>query len=195
MCSGPLDFFKQNSVFPGFPPLPSWTTEAHLPCTALNDLPSMVLASMEGPGVLFRKLGLSVTRQAQLLEKKQDLLGAKVWASTQMPLCWLPLLQPPATEGTLPETSQEVVLRRCSLHARNLCSDSCPCCLLRVFKTSIVEVVVIVASRTCSCFQSDLNWASCTFCPVNRRSYVIYEEVEGHLRTRKIVAEDRATSP
>jgi hypothetical protein len=77
---------------------------------------------------------------------KQDLLGAKVWAGTQMPLCWLLFLQPPAMEGTLPETSQEVVRRKCSLHARSLCSDSCPCCVLGVFKTSFVVVVVAAAA-------------------------------------------------
>jgi hypothetical protein len=57
VCSGPLDFFKQNSVFPGFVPLHSWTTEAHLPGMELNDHSSMVLASMQAPEVLFRKLG------------------------------------------------------------------------------------------------------------------------------------------
>lgn len=31
LCAlGLLEFFKQNSVFPGFPPLHSWTMEAHL---------------------------------------------------------------------------------------------------------------------------------------------------------------------
>lgn len=62
LCAlGLLDFSKQSPMFPGFLPLHSWTTEAPLPYPRLNDHPSMALASVEAPEVLFRKLDPSVT--------------------------------------------------------------------------------------------------------------------------------------
>lgn len=64
--------------------------------------------------------------------------------------------------------------------------------LLLVLLLLLLWLLLLLLPATGFCFQSVLNWAACVFCPVNTRFYVIYG---GHLRTRKVGAEDRATRP